>query len=69
VAQIFTHAGGAAQPPPGQATGAPGVASYWRRRVWWLREYDPYEGGPCEAVVTASIEAGRPSRIYPEDAG
>ena len=32
----------------------------FRRRIFWLKDYDPYQGGgcPCEAVAPRSVVAG-----------
>lgn len=41
--------------------GFPGV---FYRRHWYVTSWDPYPGGPGEAVVPQSIQPGRPSSPY-----
>lgn len=51
---------------------AVGFQGRFFRRVWWLKEYDrdlspegSYSAGhPCEAVIPASIQVGRPSERF-----
>jgi hypothetical protein len=36
------------------------------RRTWWLKDHDPYQGGPYEAVATESVAVGTPSKTWPD---
>jgi hypothetical protein len=40
------------------------VSRRFERRMWYVSDWDPYPGGPCEAVEPTSLKAGTPSVPY-----
>lgn len=42
-----------------------GMPGYFERRLFWLRDTDPYDGrgAPCEGVDPLTIEPGKKSRV------